>query len=360
MTVQRIERFEIAARATEVLGLDPEAVDLFSTEGLCASLRRAASFLCPASPRQIVDAVLDALTPLSTELARDTVVEALDALVMSGDLLELRQAGSRSRLLFLGPPSFLEKHPGEYLLLGIRPRAASLLGANTMDAEVIYDAHTRSVLLDRESGAASLLAAGLHCVTKKQWLKAPRIESPAEVIEKTRERLGAERSVGVVTGLTILGPAGSGHFYKGRWRDPTDADNGIFIGRRPQAYGAPIWCAVDLASGIPQAVLDLPVDSTVAPGWDEARRIQAALDVERGEPHVYRVRTGDRPGGTFFDFFAPLPSWAERYLAISGWPAAKGSKSLFSYCVPDAAADDAQQFLSSSLWMTAIKEDQSS
>ena len=64
MTVQRIERGEVATRAQEVLGLDAAGVDLFSTEGLCASLRRAASFLCPASPRQIVDAVLEALAPL--------------------------------------------------------------------------------------------------------------------------------------------------------------------------------------------------------------------------------------------------------------------------------------------------------
>src|SRR5688572_25729389 len=104
MTVQRIERAEVAARATGILGLDPAAADLFSTEGLCASLRRAASFQCPASPRQIVDAVVEALAPLSEGLERDTVVEALDALVMSGDLLELHQPGSRSRLLFLGPP----------------------------------------------------------------------------------------------------------------------------------------------------------------------------------------------------------------------------------------------------------------
>lgn len=357
MSVQRIERAEVATTATGILGLNPETVELFSTEGLCASIRRAASFLCPASPRQIVDAVLEALAPLSEDLERDAVVEALDALVMSGDLLELRQAGSRSRLLFLGPPSFVEKHPGEYLLLGIRPRAAALLGG-TMDAEVIYYAHTRSVLLDADSGAASLLAAGLHSVTKKQWTRAPRVESSGEVIEKTRERLNAERSAGGVSGLTIIGPAGSGQFYKGRWREPTDADSGIFIGRRPQAYGAQIWCAVELACGVPQAVLDLPVDSTVSPGWDEARRIQAALDADRGAPHVYRVRASDRRGGTFLDFFAPLPSWAERYLSISGWPAAKGPKALFSYCMPDAATDDAQQFLSSSLWMTAIKEDQ--
>jgi hypothetical protein len=81
-----------------ILGLDDKNVDLFSTEGVCASLRRAASFLCPAAPRQVVDAVLDALTPLNPDLKRDEVTEALYTLIGIGDLLELRPTGSRALL----------------------------------------------------------------------------------------------------------------------------------------------------------------------------------------------------------------------------------------------------------------------
>lgn len=359
MTVQRIAKAEVAARAVGVLGLDPEAVDLLSIEALCSSLRRTASFLCPASPRQIVDVVMNVLAPLAGDLDRDTLAEALDALVMSGDLLELRQPGERSRLLFLGPPSFVEKHPGEYLLLGIRPQHVTLVDETVDGIEVIHDAHTRSVLLDAETGQATLVAAGLHRVSKEQWTKAPRVESSAQVIDRLRERLAGERAApGFVTGLTIIDPSQPMGFYKGRWREPTEEHTGIFTGRRPQAYGAPIWCAVETVAGIPQSVLDLPVDSSIAPGWDEARRIQAALDAENGTPQAFRVRGAPSGGGTFFDFFAPLPTWAERYLAISGWPAPKGPKSLFTYCLPAAAVDDAEQFLSASLWMTSIKEDQ--
>jgi hypothetical protein len=359
VTVQRIDRTEVAARAVTILGLDHEVVDLVSTEALCASLRRTASFLCPASPRQIVDAVMNALTPLADDLERETVVEALDALLMSGDLLELRQPEDRARLLFLGPPSFVEKHPGEYLLLGIRPRSVALVDETAEDIEVVHDAHARSVLLDPASGAATLVAAGLHRVSKEQWTKAPRTEPCAQVVDRLREQLAAERAPGAVTGLTIIDPSQPMHYYKGRWREPAEEHTGIFTGRRPQAYGAPIWCAVEMAHGVPQSVLDLPVDSNIAPGWDEARRIQAALDAENDTPQAYRVRTEDpAPAGSFFDFFAPLPTWAERYLAISGWPAPKGPKSLFSYCVPHAAVSDAEQFLTASLWMAPIKEDQ--
>lgn len=359
MSVQRIERAEVLTRSVEVLGLDHDTIDLFSIEGLCASLRRAASFLCPASPRQIVDAVFDALAPLSAGLERDAIAEALDALIAYGDILELRPSAGRARLLFLGPPSFVEKHAGEYLLLGIRPRAVPLVEEAAEDLGVVYDAHTRSVLTDPASGDAPLLAAGLHRLSKELWAKAPRRETSSMVIEKARRQLAAEDAApGAVSGLTIIDPAKPVRYYKGRWRKPAGDDNGIFTGRRPQAYGAPIWCVADIADGVPQAILDLPVNLSLSPGWDEARRIQAALDSENGTPQAYRLRDGGPPGqNVLFDFFAPLPTWAERYLAISGRPAQRGPGSLFSYSLPGATAAEAQEFLSAALWMTQIMED---
>ncbi|MBK6871224.1 MAG: hypothetical protein IPG94_07450 [Kineosporiaceae bacterium] len=115
--------------AVETLGLDPEAVALTSTEGIAVSLRRAASFMCPTSPGRLVDAVLGALGPLDRDdLQRDEVVQLLDQLVASGDLLELRHESGRStRLVYLAPPSFIERVPGTYLLVGVRPFGAPLI-----------------------------------------------------------------------------------------------------------------------------------------------------------------------------------------------------------------------------------------
>lgn len=356
MSVQRFDRAAIANRAVSVLGFESDETDLFSTEALCASLRRAASFLCPTSPRRIVDAVLDAVTPLGGSVERETLSEALDALVASGDLLELRDAEERTRLLYLGPPSFVEKQPGEYLLLGIRPRAAALL--DDLDADVFYENHLRSVVLDPDAAVATLTGAGLHQVSRQQWTKAPRVASPAQVIETLRDQLAADRAPGVVSDLQIIDSERPVHYYKGRWREPDNGDNGILIGRRPQAYGAPIWCAVEIEAGVPQAVVDLPVDSTVAPGWDEARRIQAAIDARNGKPQVFRTRPSSIAGTeTEIDLFGPLPTWAERYLTITGRPAKAGRGALFAYSLPPAAADHAQEFLSTSLWMSPIKED---
>lgn len=357
MSIQRIGRDEMAARAVSVLGLDDSTIDLFSVEGLCASLRRAASFLCPASPRQIVNAVLDALAPLGVDLERDEVNAALDTLVGVGDLLELRQTGARTRLLFLGPPSYVEKQPGCFLLLGIRPSAGPILDEQSVGAVVTYEAHTRSVDLDPDTAAEVLTAAGLHRLTREQWTKAPRVEAPTSAIERVRGQLTAHRMPGQVSGLTLIDPTTPVRYYKGRWREPVDSDQGILVGRRPQAYGAPLWCVVDLADGVPQAVLDLPVDSTVAPGWDDARRLQAALDAQRGGPQVFRVRPTGHPDGDFiFDFFGPLPSWAERYLDLTGLSVSRSQGALFSYRVPDAAQGDITLFLSKSLWMQVAEE----
>ncbi len=357
MSIQRIGRDEVAARAVTILGLDDGVLGLFSIEALCASLRRAASFLCPASPRQIVDAVLDALAPLGTDLERDEVNAILDTLVSAGDLLELRPSGARTRLLFLGPPSFVEKQPGSYLLLGIRPNAGSILDEQLVGATVTYEAHLRSVELDAETAAEVLAAAGLHRLTREQWARAPREDTAAAAVEQVRRRLVTQRAPGQVSGLTLIDPKTPVRYYKGRWREPAASDQGVFVGRRPQAYGAPLWCVVELADGVPQAVLDLPLDSAVAPGWDDARRVQAALDAERGSPQVFRACPTGQPDGVFrFDFFGPLPSWAERYLDLTGLPVSRSQGALFSYRVSGAAEGEFRLFLFKSLWMQVAEE----
>lgn len=357
MSIQRIDRGDVAVRAVGVLGLDASSVDLLSTEAICASLRRAASFLCPASPRQIVDSVLGVLTPLMPDLERDEVNEALDVLVGAGDLLELHPSDSRTRLLFLGPPSYVEKQPGHFLLFGVRPNASPIVHEELLGAVVIYESHTRSVTLDPVEAAEALATAGLHRLTREQWTKAPRQETTAVVIEQIRGRLISSRAPSQISGLTVIDPATPVRYYKGRWREPIATDQGLLVGRRPQAYGAPVWCVTEFADGVPQAVLDLPADSTVAPGWDDARRLQAALDAERGSAQVFRARPAGYPSGDcIFDFFGPLPSWAERYLDLTGLPVARSQGALFSYRVPDSAESNIKEFLSESLWMRVTEE----
>jgi hypothetical protein len=349
---------ECGELAVQILDVD-QAADLFSAEGLTASLRRAASFLCPASPRQLIDAVFDAVRPLlsGTELPRQDVSDLLDLLVSAGDLLELRlSGGTRGRLLYLGPPSYIERRPGQYLLLGIRPFGASLISPGLSGA-IQYEGHTRTIELSPDRAAAQLSELGLHMIRKTQWVRRPPEMPPGELVRQMRERLSAAGPAGVVEGLTVIAPEEKVTYYHGRWRSLKPADSGLFVARRPQAYGADLWCVVLVAGGAPARLLDLPADDPAVPGHDEAWRVQAALDAAADSPQVFRVggvlSTGASAGRTV-DFFSPLPRWAERYLQLTGMAVPRTAGALFSYRVPEAAMPGLADFLASMLWMGQI------
>jgi hypothetical protein len=340
---------ELAVRALDV----DDAADLSSAEGLTASLRRAASFLCPASPRQLIDAVLDAVRPLQPgdDLPPDDLADLLDLLVSAGDLLELRQSGDTpGRLLYLGPPSYVERRPGQYLLLGIRPYGAPLISSDL--AGVIQDeGHTRTIELFPDQAAAQLSELGLHMIRPRQWVRRPAQVPPGELIGHVRERLAAAGPAGVVEGLTVIDPAAKVTYYRGRWRPLRPADSGLFVARRPQAYGADLWCIVLVADGAPVRLLDLPADDPTGPGHDEAWRVQAALDAAGHSPQLFRVGGTGAAVGRTVDFFSPLPRWAERYLELTGVAVPRSAGALCSYRVPDGAMTDLASFLNDMLWM---------
>lgn len=354
MKVSHLTSAEVAARAVGALGLDPEVVEFGSAEAICAALRRAASFLCPASPRQLADAVGEAIAPLSTggSPAREEVMAQLELLVAAGDFLELSEASDRStRRIYLGPPAFVCKAPGLYLLLGVRPYGAPLVDS-TLSSQILHEGHTRTLELAPESASDRLAAAGLHELSLDQWLEHPAPAAPDDVFAEFRLRLSAAGPAGQVDGLKLLDPAAPVRFYRGRWRDPRADDDGDFVARRPQAYGADLWCAARLHAGQPAHLIDLPLDPT-AVGRDEAWRLQAAIDATRGTPQQYRTHRASGCGdAVLVDLFGPVPTWAERRVELVGLPVSRSTGALLSYRVPAVAVGDVEAFLAGMLWMT--------
>lgn len=359
MKVSRLSTPDVNRIATKSLGLDEDVVDLLSPEGLCASLRRAASFLCPATPRQIVESVLEAVSPIapSGTPSRDDLLDQLDLLISVGDLLEMRYQSERAtRLLYLGPPSYVAKGGGRYLLLGVRPFGAALVGSS-LASEVRYEGHTRTVEFGAGSASERLATFDLHEIRREQWTKRPAAVPSGQLLDEYRQRLGTVGPSGQVDGLTLIDQFRDVRYYRGRWRDPRAGDTGEFVARRPQAYGADLWCFARLVNGDVQRFVDLPTADESAPGRDEAWRLQAALDAERGNPQV--VRTRRAPGGAeddIVDFFSPVPSWAERYLGLVGLSVLRSKGSLFSYRVPTAAMVDLAAFLADMLWIRALHD----
>lgn len=346
--------------ATEALGLGATTVNLISPEGLCASLRRAASFLCPTSPREIVDAVLDAVVPLSSvgEPSRDDLMEYLDMLISQGDLWELQdQSEGATRQIFLAPPSFVVKEPGRYLVLGTRPFAAPLIGGDLAD-EMVYERQMRSINLPIDAAKSLLVAAGLREISRDQWIRHPRSCPSSELLDDYSLRLAAARPSGEIDGMTLIDPDSSVQHYRGRWRELKPSDTGLFVARRPQAYGADLWCIVRTSHGIPQTFIDLPVLNIDGSGHDEAWRAQAAIDAEQGHPQVLRLRA-DSGGTAVLDGFSPLPSWAHRYLELVGSSTPHGKRALFSYEVAATVVPEVSAFLTEMLWMRVVVEGES-
>lgn len=353
MKLTKLSAGDASALAVATLNLDADAVDLTSGEGVAASLRRAASFMCPTSPGRLVDAVLGALRPLhGDELKRNDLMNLLDQLVGSGDLLELRrERGCSTRLLYLAPPSYIEWIPGTYLLMGVRPFGAPLIDDELAET-IEHEGHTRLLRIDSVTAETELRSRGLLPVSKERWVSRPRVESPSDLLARYRARLGVAAEAGQLDGLMLLDPTQKPRFYKGRWRAPADGDTGDFVARRPQAYGADLWCLIRFEAGAAQRLIEFPVDDPVVPGRDEAWRYQAAVDAARGTPQTFRLRpdASARDEATL-DFFSPLPGFAERYVQFAGLAIGKTPGTLFSFRLPASAATDVTTFLTDMLWM---------
>jgi hypothetical protein len=354
MNITALSSHEVVRRTVSVLGFDKTVIDLRAPEAICSLLRRAASFLCPVTPRELVDAVMEVLDPLddSSSATRGQLFTQLGLLVAIGDLVELPNRKDRgSRKLFLAPPSYVAKAPGRYLLLGVRPDGVPLLD-ESVGAHLRHEGHVRSIELDATTGPVQLHGAGLHEINIHDWRRQPSAVSATTIVHGMSERLDWAAHSGSVSDLKILDPDSSVLYYRGRWRRPVEVDCGDYVARRPQAYGADLWCIVRLERGVPRALIDLPIDDPSASAWDEAWRFQAAIDATRGRPQLVRVRSeGGASGSRALDLFGPVPGWAQRYMETMGAPGPRTSDALITYRMPRWAIGELKAFLTDMLWM---------
>lgn len=358
MAVTRVISQDVATQAVDALGLDASTVGLMFTEGLAASLRRAASFLCPTTPGALVRAVTEALSglPEFTDDARAELEALVDLLVSYGDLLELELDDDQcaATRLFLGPPSYIVRDTGTCLLLGVRPEGAPLVSEELLKS-IEYEGHVRRVRAADEQRTREVLhIEGLVELQLDQWLKPPRYSTPADLLAIYQARLETAPAAYEVEGLRVIDPASAVTYYKGRWRPPKRTDRGLFVARRPRAFGADLWCVALIGEGSVR-IIDLPLQSGLSRGSDEAWRLQAALDVLAGQSQRLRTRAGARPEEVVLDFFSPLPSWLQRRLDLFGTPLIGGRGVLFSYAMPQAEVEEELEFLKAMMWLDITK-----
>jgi hypothetical protein len=343
--------------SVEELGLDATSFSIDSPEVLAAALRRGASFLCPTTATPLTNAVVRSLEWVVADGTQLSIALSgmLDALIGCGDLLELTNAteGRTSGAeLFIGPPAYVRRQSGSYLVLGIRPEGQPLIG-EAAQAMIRCDRHLR--IIEPTPGTdieALLVDYELRDVSLTQWLRCPRPVQPHQLVEELDRRLMGSGATGVVEGMTILDPGKSVTYYKGRWRPPTSRDIGRFVARRPRAYGAPIWCYAELEGGAVSRLIDLPLDGGLRRGCDEAWRLQAAIDSVRGNPQRIRVRSSAESDRAIMDLFSPPPGWFQRRWDALGSPLVP-ERALLSYSLPRNEVPEELRFAFELMWMTA-------
>ena len=364
MGIVGLSHEQVSASAVELLGFDGEIADFGTPEAIAAALRRAASFNCPASPRHLIQLVVESLhglVPVNSS-GEDLAVHLetiLDSLVAHGDLVEVpirdEDQGTSYRTLFLTQPSYVRVSRTSCLLLGIRAEGLDLLD-EALTERVNHEVHVRRLYIDPDEDPALILGSlGLREVTSEQWLNPPATCTPEVLLSEYDARLSSAGPSGSVKGCRILDPSEPVTYYSGRWREPSKRDSGRYIARRPVEFGPDAWCYAELQDGTVQSVVDLPLRHDLDRACDEAWRLQAAIDHLSGNPQRVGIEhpTGIEP---LLHLFSPVPCWAQRRLDAIGRALQKRRGSLFSYSVTEDELVEGLAFLADNLWIVRFDQ----
>lgn len=346
---------EVVQRTLQELGLGQNPTSLLTRAALACSLRRVAGMHCPTSRGALLRAVVEPLRDLvdTPDVLAEVAEEVLEAVIAHGDLLELPEVVSSAdrprTLVYSAPPMFLVRSSGAVLLLGIAGEQTSLL-PRRFERRIEHRGHVRVLPV----GAATdivphLEGLGFTELSERAWLDPPARTTPENLIERFDRALQQEPDAGPIEGLRVIDPGSETSYYRGRWTEAVAVSSNV-VGRRPQRFGADLWCYVKLQDGQPRRLLDLPLGQTRYRACDEAWRLQAALDAVSGNPQHLRIRPG-AAGRWTFDVFSPLPMWLIRRWDAVGDQAERSRGALLSYTFDTEDIDEEASFASDMMWL---------
>ena len=357
--IERVTPKEILAGCRYTLGLSHQEEDEIDNVLLAALLRRSAGMHCPCSRATLRASVFECTQALAdNETSRlQRIDDAIEALTVGGDLLEFddvttEDSDVRQTWVFAAPPGFVIRPNGTAFIFGVVPDQDAFL-PSFLGARVLYDAFTRSIdPREGEDLADELREQGLQELSESVWLKSPKSEPPDDFLSRVEKFLARQTSITTIDNLKILDSSRPVTYYQDRWVAPTK-QTGVFVARRPQEFGARMWCLIRLEEGVPVRLLDFPFEKTRWRACDTAWHLQMAIDHCRNHPQQYRRRP--ESGGVQFDFFSPLPQWSQRRLMVFGNPVPP-KRCLFSYLVPSDQVETEEGFLHSRLWLSRTED----
>lgn len=357
MVIERIDSAEVVTKCRLALGLEGDTEAHIDEALLAAMLRRTAGFVCPCSATALRAAVAESLQLLlEGDELRERIDAVIESLLVGGDLLELHDvttddSAARGTWVFAAPPGFVRRPNGTVFVVGIVPDHDVFLPEEVAD-RVVYEGATRVIAPQDGDLASALQEHGLQELSEDLWLKTPKAQEPEALVDAARRRLGKQPRSSGVEGLQLLDPESSVTYYRGRWTVPR-RHTGMFVARRPQDFGAPIWCVAELENGTPVRFVDLPPRTSRWRGCDAAWHLQMAIDRSRSNPQRYWRH--DLDGGVRLDFSSPIPLWAERRLMLFGRVLPR-ERSLLSYWLPRTEAEAEERFLQERLWLVQSED----
>lgn len=353
---------EILADTRRYLGLPSlgDARNVADDTFLAAVIRHCAGFLCPCSAATLRTAAMESLNHLVVdEDLVERIEEAIEGLTMGGDLLELSQVTTndeavRGTWLFAAPPGFVVRKEGNIFLTGVVPDQDTYLPL-ALAEQIQFDGYSRVLKpFVGEDLAGELTELGLQLISQESWLKCPRAQKAEDFVSGLEAKMRSGTRSGDIPNLELLDPEQPVTYYRGRWVG-LKKQSGMFVARRPQEYGSPIWCLVEVQDGEARKLLDLPLPRNRWRGCDSAWHLQMAIDHLREVPQRYRLRRGE--DGTLLDFFSPIPLWAQRRLMIIG-RRVSAEKCLISFQIPDDELEEEERFLQERLWLARTDDKQ--
>lgn len=352
--MRRLQVAEVRTQSVASLGLDTSAHTLTSDSSIAAALRRCASFLCPCAASSLVRAVMNPLRGLVDDPAatKGQIEEMLDTLIAHGDLFEYRDptvsAASSNVIVYAAPCGFVRRGSGATILLGVSADQLTAL-PDDLESRVEHVRHVRWMHPQAgEDLQGDLLQLGLIEIPYDRWIKEPSKDSAAQHVASLNQRMDAAQASGDVPELKLLDPEKPTTYYPARWVEPK-RQTGRFVARRAQAYGAPMWCYVQMQDGRAQRLIDFPRAGSRWRGCDDAWRLQMAIDAQRRHPQRFTLRA-DRPGITCLQLFSPIPMWAQRRWDAVG-RRIEPTGCLLAFELPDSEVAEEVSYAQENLWL---------
>jgi hypothetical protein len=342
--------------ALESVGLSQSQFGIHAPEFLAAIGRAAAAAITPCTRRELTAHILKHLSPLEPGHSWiEEIREAAETLIALGDLVEVADDDQESgrALLYLAPNSFVELPGGVFILLGGYQDVACMI-PESVEATLTHLWYTRR-LETPIAGAVRdiLLDFGFLALRADFWLKTPEPDSASEHLRRYDQALSQrELWATEIEDVSILDNATDVRHYSRRW-STLQNQTGRFIGRRPQAYGAPLWCYLQVANNSVVRHIDLPRFEHRWMGYDEAWHLQLAIDAVNGTPQEFSVHPGSEPGMYIVNVYAPIPSWAVRRWNSVGSPL-ESKSAWFSFAIREPLLAGEITFAAERLWLRQV------